>query len=156
MIDSVMLCGAIVVILGMALGLTGFLVDAQIPDRILHWFSSLTGNKWAFLAGLNVFLIVVGCIMDIFSAIVVIVPIIAPLTLSYGIDPYHLCAIFLVNLEIGYSTPPVGMNLFIASLKFDRPITVLYRASIPYLVLLIVCLLLVTYVPALSLWLAGS
>lgn len=156
MVDSAMLCGAIVVILGMALGLTGFLVDAQIPDRILHWFSGLTGNKWAFLAGLNVFLIVVGCIMDIFSAIVVIVPIIAPLASSYGIDPYHLCAIFLVNLEIGYSTPPVGMNLFIASLKFDRPITVLYRASIPYLALLIVCLLLVTYVPWLSLWLAGS
>lgn len=153
MIESAMLCGAIVIILGMALGLTGFLVDAQIPDRILHWLIALTGSKWTFLAGLNVFLILVGCIMDIFSAIVVIVPIITPLAQSYGIDPYHLCAIFLVNLEIGYSTPPVGMNLFIASLKFDRPITVLYRASIPYLMLLIVCLLLVTYVPSLSLWL---
>jgi tripartite ATP-independent transporter DctM subunit len=155
MIDSAMLCGAIVVILGMALGLTGFLVDAQVPNRILNWFSGLTDNKWVFLAGLNIFLIVVGCIMDIFSAIVVIVPIIAPLAQSYGIDPYHLCAIFLVNLEIGYSTPPVGMNLFIASLKFERPITVLYRASVPYLVLLIVCLLLVTYVPAFSLWLVS-
>jgi TRAP-type C4-dicarboxylate transport system permease large subunit len=93
--------------------------------------------------------------MDIFSAIVVIVPIIAPLALNYGVDPYHLCAIFLVNLEIGYSTPPVGMNLFIASLKFGRPITVVYRASLPYLGLLLACLALVTYVPWLSLWLVG-
>lgn len=156
MIESAMLCGAIVVILGMALGLTGYLVDARIPNRILQWLALLTGNKWLFLAGLNLFLIVVGCIMDIFSAIVVIVPIIAPLALNYGVDPYHLCAIFLVNLEIGYSTPPVGMNLFIASLKFGRPITVVYRASLPYLALLLACLALVTYVPWLSLWLVGS
>jgi C4-dicarboxylate transporter DctM subunit len=155
MIESAMLCGAIVVILGMALGLTGYLVDAQIPSRIVNWLTGLTGNKWVFLAALNFFLIGVGCIMDIFSAVVIIVPIIAPLAISYGINPYHLCAIFLVNLEIGYSTPPVGMNLFIASLKFDRPITVLYRASIPYLALLLLCLIIVTYVPALSLWLVG-
>jgi C4-dicarboxylate transporter DctM subunit len=155
MVQSALLAGAIIIILGTALGFTGYLVDAQIPDRLLRQLTALTDNKWMFLAGMNIFLIAVGCIMDIFSAIVIIVPIMVPLALNYGIDPYHLCAIFLVNLEIGYSTPPVGMNLFIASLKFDQPITTLYKASLPYLALLLLCLLVVTYVPALSLFLIG-
>lgn len=155
MVESALLAGAIIIILGTALGFTGYLVDAQIPDRLLRQLTALTANKWMFLAGMNVFLIAVGCIMDIFSAIVIIVPIMVPLALNYGIDPYHLCAIFLVNLEIGYSTPPVGMNLFIASLKFEQPITTLYKASLPYLALLLLCLLVVTYVPALSLFLIG-
>jgi len=153
MVESAILSGAIIIILGMALGFTGYLVDAQIPGRLLGILTRLTQNKYLFLAGLNVFLIGVGCIMDIFSAIVIVVPIIVPVAQSYGIDLYHLCAIFLVNLEIGYSTPPVGMNLFIASLKFDQPVTVLYRASLPYLLLLLICLLMVTYMPALSLFL---
>jgi C4-dicarboxylate transporter DctM subunit len=150
MVESTLLAGAIIIILGMALGFTGYLVDAQIPRRILTLLSSLTDNKWLFLAGLNLFLIAVGCIMDIFSAIVIVVPLVVPVAKNYGIDPYHLCAIFLVNLEIGYSTPPVGMNLFIASLKFGQPITALYRASLPFLLLLVLCLLLVTYLPVLS------
>lgn len=153
MVESAMLSGAIIIILGMALGFTGYLVDAQIPRRLLGMLTHLTQNKYLFLAGLNIFLIGVGCIMDIFSAIVIVVPIIVPVAKSYGIDLYHLCAIFLVNLEIGYSTPPVGMNLFIASLKFEQPVTVLYRASLPFLLLLAICLLLVTYMPALSLFL---
>ncbi len=150
MVESAVLSGAIIIILAMALGFTAYLVDARIPDQVIDLLTGLTRNKYLFLAGLNLMLIVVGCIMDIFSAIVIIVPIIAPVALSYGIDPYHLSAIFLLNLEIGYSTPPVGMNLFIASLKFNRPVTTLYRASLPYLLLLVLCLLIVTYLPAIA------
>jgi C4-dicarboxylate transporter, DctM subunit len=153
MIESAMLSGAIIVILGFALGFTGYLVDEQIPNRILAYLTSLTNNKYVFLAGLNIFLLAAGCIMDIFSALVIIVPIMVPIALKYGIDPVHLCIIFLVNLEIGYSTPPVGINLFISSLKFEKPVTLLYRASVPYLLLLLGLLILITYVPGLSLFL---
>jgi len=151
MIESVMLAGAIIVILGFALGFTGYLVEEQIPGRILTFLTNLTENKFIFLAGLNLFLLAVGCIMDIFSAIIVIVPIMVPIALKYGVDPIHLCVIFMVNLEIGYSTPPIGMNLFIAGLKFQKPITVLYRASVPYPILMLAFLILITYVPLLSL-----
>lgn len=153
MIESAVLSGAIIVILGVALGFTGFLIDEQIPNRILSSLTGLTQNKYIFLAGLNVFLLVVGCVMDIFSAIVVIVPIMVPVALVYGIDPVHLCIIFLVNLEIGYATPPVGINLFISSLKFKKPVTLLYRASVPYLVILLLVLIAITYIPAISLFL---
>ena len=153
MIESAMLSGAIIIILGFALGFTGYLVDEQIPNRILAYLTTLTNNKYVFLAGLNLFLLAAGCIMDIFSALVIIVPIMVPVAVQYGIDPVHLCVIFLVNLEIGYSTPPVGINLFISSLKFEKPITLLYRASVPYLLLLLSLLILITYVPVLSLFL---
>ena len=153
MVESAVLSGAIIIILGFALGFTGYLVDEQIPDRILQQLIALTADKWVFLAGLNLFLLAVGCVMDIFSAIVIIVPIIVPIAIQYGVDPVHLAVIFLVNLEIGYSTPPVGINLFIASLTFKQPVTRLYRASIPYLVLLLLALAVITYLPDLSLWL---
>jgi len=152
-VESAVLSGAIIVILGVALGFTGFLVDEQIPNRILEFLTAFSDSKLVFLAGLNLFLLAVGCIMDIFSAIVIVVPIIVPVALSYGVDPIHLCVIFLVNLEIGYSTPPVGINLFISSLKFEKPVTLLYRASLPYLVLLLGALVVITYVPWLSLFL---
>ena len=152
MVESAKLSGAIIIILAVSLGLTGYLVDEQIPGRLLSFLTDITGNKYAFLAGLNLFLLAVGCMMDIFSAIVIIVPIMVPVALKYGIDPIHLCVIFLVNLEIGYSTPPVGINLFISSIKFQKPVTTLYRASIPYLLLLLLALILITYVPVLSLW----
>ncbi|MHC4105222.1 MAG: TRAP transporter large permease [Planctomycetota bacterium] len=153
MIESAVLSGAIIVILGVALGFTGYLVDEKIPDRILAGLSALTHNKYVFLAGLNLFLLAVGCIMDIFSAIVIVVPIIVPIALKYGIDPIHLGVIFLVNLEIGYSTPPIGINLFISSIKFEKPVTLLYRASLPYLLLMLLFLVLITYIPPLSLFL---
>jgi len=153
MIESAVLSGAIIVILGFALGFTGYLVDEKIPDQILAGLSALTHNKYVFLAGLNLFLLAVGCIMDIFSAIVIVVPIIVPIALKYGIDPIHLGVIFLVNLEIGYSTPPIGINLFIASIKFEKPVTLLYRASLPYLLLMLLFLVLITYIPPLSLFL---
>ncbi|MCG6895096.1 MAG: TRAP transporter large permease subunit [Desulfobacteraceae bacterium] len=150
-VESCLLSGAIIVILGFSLGFTGYLVDQQIPSRILELMTGWTDNRWVFLAGLNGFLLLVGCFMDVFSAIVIIVPIIVPIALTYGIDPFHLGVIFLINLEIGYSTPPIGMNLFIASMKFRQPVTQLYRASLPYLVWMLVVLVLVTYVPAISL-----
>jgi C4-dicarboxylate transporter, DctM subunit len=150
LVEGMMLAGAIIAILGFAMGFTGFLVDEQIPARILKGLSAFTQNRYLFLALMNLFLLGVGCIMDIFSAIVVVVPILVPVALQYGIDPVHLAVIFLVNLEIGYSTPPVGMNLFIASLKFEKPVTLLYRSSIPYLLLLLGLLLLITYAPFLS------
>jgi tripartite ATP-independent transporter DctM subunit len=153
MIESARLSGAIIVILGVALGFTAYLVDEKIPDQILAYLTSLTQNKYLFLAGLNVFLLAVGCVMDIFSAIIIIVPIIVPIALQYGVDPVHLGVIFLVNLEIGYSTPPVGINLFISSLKFQQPVTRLYRASLPYLFMLLLLLILITYVPSFSLFL---
>jgi len=152
-VESAMLSGAILVILGFALGFTGYLVDEQIPDRLLKYLTTMTESRILFLAGLNIFLLAAGCIMDIFSATMIIVPIIVPIALKYGVDPVHLGVVFLVNLEIGYSTPPVGINLFIASLKFRKPVVQLYRASWPYLVLLLGLLAVITYVPGLSLFL---
>ena len=152
-VESAVLSGAIIVILGFALGFTGVLVDARIPDRILAFLTSVTESRILFLAGLNLFLLAVGCTMDIFSAIVIVVPIMVPIALTYGIDPIHLCVIFMANLEIGYSTPPVGINLFISSIKFKKPLTFLYRASLPYLVLMLAALLFITYVPWFSLFL---
>lgn len=151
-VESTVLSGAILIILGVALGFTGYLVDEQIPNKILGLISRLTDSRLLFLAGLNVFLLVVGCIMDIFSATIIVVPIMVPIALKFGIDPIHLCIIFLVNLEIGYSTPPIGMNLFIAGLKFNRPVTALYRAALPFLALMLLMMLVITYVPALSLF----
>ncbi len=151
MVESAMLSGAIIVILGFALGFTGYLVDERIPERLLTYLTALTANRIVFLAGLNLFLLAAGCIMDVFSAIMIIVPIIVPIALSYGVDPVHLGVVFLVNLEIGYSTPPVGLNLFIASLKFRKPVVRLYAASWPYLAVLLILLVVITYVPRLSL-----
>lgn len=152
-VESTVLAGAIIIILAMSLGLTGYLVDIRVPDRILNFITGITSNKFVFLGCLNLFLLAVGCIMDIFSAIIIVVPIMVPVAQSFGIDPIHLCVIFLVNLEIGYSTPPVGINLFISSLKFEKPVTRLYRASLPYLGVLLIALLIITYVPVLSLFL---
>jgi tripartite ATP-independent transporter DctM subunit len=152
-IESVIVSGAIIIILGFALGFTGYLVDEEIPGRLLGYLVNLTKNKYYFLAGLNLFLLAVGCLMDIFSAIVIIVPVIVPIAVQYGIDPVHLGIIFLLNLEIGYSTPPVGINLFIAGLKFGKPVTQLYRASVPYLLIMLILLAAITYIPSLSLFL---
>jgi tripartite ATP-independent transporter DctM subunit len=150
-VESAMLTGALVVILGAALALTAYLVEAQVPARLLEWLTAWTQERWLFLAGLNVVLLAAGCLMDIFSATVILVPVIAPIAQRYGVDPLHLCVIFLINLEIGYSTPPIGMNLFIASLKFDTPVTTLYRASAPFLVVMLAVLLAVIFLPHLSL-----
>ena len=134
------------------MGLTNLLIDAQLPMRLLDWMQGSIDTPLKFLILLNLFLLVVGAMMDIFSATVVIVPLILPLAQRFGIDPVHLGIIFLANLEIGYSTPPVGINLFIASQRFNKPILSLFRAALPFLALMLVWLMLVTYIPALSLW----
>ena len=150
--ESMVLVGGILIILGMAMGLTNYLIDAEIPMRILDFMRKYIDSKLTFLLLLNLFLLVVGCMMDIFSAIMVVVPLIIPIAVSFGVDPIHLGIIFLTNLEIGYSTPPVGINLFIASSRFQTPATELYRAVLPFIGLRLIGLALVTYIPALSLF----
>ncbi|ABW68958.1 TRAP transporter large permease [Desulfosudis oleivorans] len=152
-IDSMVMVGAILIVLAVALGLTNFLVDVQVPQRLVAVVSAHVSSKILFLLLLNIFLLIVGCLMDIFSAIVIVVPLVAPVAATFDIDPVHLAIIFLANLEIGYLTPPVGINLFISSLRFDIPIVRLYRMVIPFLALLVAALLLISYFPALSLWL---
>jgi tripartite ATP-independent transporter DctM subunit len=149
--ECVVLIGGVLIILGVAMGLTSYLVDAQIPARILEWAEASISSPLVFLLGLNVFLIIVGCLMDIFSAIVVVVPLIVPLGNAFGIDPVHLGIIFIANLELGYLTPPVGLNLFLAAYRFERPLLKIWRAAIPMLVILAVGVILVTYVPSLTL-----
>jgi C4-dicarboxylate transporter DctM subunit len=155
MIQSTKMVGGIMIILGGALGFTNYLVDAFIPMKILNFMEGIVENKIGFLLILNLFLILVGCMMDIFSAILVVVPLIVPLASRFGIDPVHLGVVFLANLGIGYNTPPVGLNLFIASSRFERPIVQIYKATLPFLLLLLFSLLLITYWPALSLFLPG-
>ncbi len=149
--DSMSLVGAILLILCCALGLTNYLVDEEVPMIIMDWMRKFLTDKYSFLLFLNLFLLIVGCMMDIFSAIIVVVPLIIPIANEFGINPIHLAIIFLTNLEIGYITPPVGINLFISSYRFKRPVTELYRISIPYLFLLLFALVIITYVPQLSL-----
>ncbi|MEN8106506.1 MAG: TRAP transporter large permease subunit [Pseudomonadota bacterium] len=150
--DAAVLVGCILVILSVAMGLTNLLIDAQVPMKILGWMELHVESELQFLILLNIFLLVVGCMMDIFSAIVVVVPLILPIAIRYGIDPVHLGIIFLANLEIGYSTPPVGINLFIASQRFGKPVLSLFRSTIPFLFLMLIWLVMVTYIPSISLW----
>jgi len=151
--ESMQMVGGIMIILGAALTFTNYLVDALIPMKILEFMETFVETRIGFLMALNLFLILVGCMMDIFSAILVVVPLIVPLADRFGVDPVHLGIIFLANLAIGYNTPPVGLNLFIASSRFDQPVVRLYRATLPFLLLLLFTLLLITYWPGLSLFL---
>jgi len=153
MIESMKMVGAIMIVLGAALGLTNYLVDAFVPMKILDFMKGMVESKIGFLIMLNLFLLAVGCMMDIFSAILVVVPLIVPMAEQFQVDPVHLGVIFLANLGIGYNTPPVGLNLFIASSRFDRPIITLYRATLPFLFLLLLTLVMITYWPGLSLFL---
>lgn len=150
--EAMILVGAILIVLGCALGLTNYMIDAEIPSRIFEFLHAHVSSPWAFLALLNVFLLVVNMV-EIFSAIVIVVPIIVPVALQYGIDPVHLGTLFLLNLELGYMTPPLGLNLFLASRRFDKPLPVLYRAVAPFWFLILAVLAVVTYWPGLSLWL---
>lgn len=151
--ESMVLVGGILVILGAALGMANYMIDAEIPMAILGFMKQFIESKLLFLATLNIFLLIVGALMDIFSAILVIVPLIIPIAANFGVDPVHLGIIFLANLGIGYTTPPVGMNLFIASFRFEKPIVKLYAASVPFLIILLISLIFITYIPELSLWL---
>ncbi|HKK14609.1 MAG TPA: TRAP transporter large permease [Gammaproteobacteria bacterium] len=150
--DTAILVGSILIILAVAMGLTNLLIDAQVPMHVLDWLERAIHSRLEFLLLLNLFLLAVGCMMDIFSATVVVVPLILPLAERFGVDPVHLGIVFLANLEIGYSTPPVGINLFIASQRFGRPVLSLFRAALPFLALMLLWLAIVTYVPETSLW----
>jgi C4-dicarboxylate transporter, DctM subunit len=148
---SMMLFGGIMVILAASMASTNFLIDQQVPSRLFAFINTYIDNKYTFLLLLNIFLLIVGSILDIFSALVLVVPLILPIAAGYDISPLHLGIIFLTNLQIGYCTPPVGLNLFLASYRFKRPVVELYRATLPFLGLLLVTLLLITYFPWLSL-----
>ncbi len=151
--DSMLLVGAIMMILGAAFGLTSYLIDEEVPMKLFELTKTFIASPTVFLIVLNIFLLIVGMMMDIFSALIVVVPLIIPVATSYGIDPIHLGIIFLTNLEIGYLTPPVGLNLFISSLRFEKPVFTVVRATLVFIVILLVALLVITYVPSLSLWL---
>jgi len=153
--ESMILVGGILIILACALGLTNYLIDAEIPMQLLDWMQQYVSSKYTFLLLLNIFLLIVGCLMDIFSALIVVVPLIVPVAIGFGVDPVHLGIIFLTNLEIGYLTPPVGLNLFISSYRFNEPVVSLYAASIPFLLLLLAALFVITYIPAISLFLVN-
>ena len=148
--ECLVLIGGVLLILGMAMGFSSYMVDAMIPARALEWVQAHIDSKLVFLLFLNLFLLAVGAVMDIFSATVVVVPLIVPLGLAFGIDPIHLGIIFIANLELGYLTPPVGLNLFFASYRFERPLLEIYRAAVPFLIILGFGVLLITYVPVLT------
>ncbi len=148
--ESMVLVGAILMILGAAMGLTSYLIDAEVPQKLFEIVSQYVTSKWLFLIVLNIFLIIVGMMMDIYSALIVVVPLIIPIAKQYNIDPIHLGIIFLTNLEIGYLTPPVGLNLFLSSFRFKKPITQVTIATFPFIIILLVVLVIITYIPEIS------
>ncbi|MBN1356086.1 TRAP transporter large permease [bacterium] len=150
---SMVLVGSILIIMGCAMGYTNILLDAEVPVRILDAIKVHMHSRLAFLIALNVFLLIVGCMLDIFSALIVVIPLIVPIARSYDVNLVHLGIIFLANLNIGYMTPPVGLNLFISSIRFKKPVITLYWATIPFLVIMFISLILITYIPGLSLFL---
>ena len=150
-VDAMTIVGGIILILGVSMAFTNFLIDAQVPNQLFGWIKTYIHDKWTFLLLLNIFLLLIGAILDIFSAIVIIAPLLIPIALGYGIHPIHLGVIFLANMQIGYFTPPVGVNLFIASYRFNKSITELYHATIPFMFVLLGAVLLITYWPWLSL-----
>ena len=150
-VDCTSLIGGVLIILGVAMGLTSYLVDAQIPMELLSWVKTTINNKYTFLLLLNIFLLGVGCLMDIFSAIIVIVPLITPLGIYFGIDPVHLAIIFIANLELGFLTPPVGMNLFLSAYRFNEPMPKIYKATLPFFLIKLLAVGLITYIPILTL-----
>jgi C4-dicarboxylate transporter, DctM subunit len=155
MTECGLLIGGVLLILGVALGLTHYLILEQVPDQAAEWVTSTIKSPLLFLLALNILLLAVGCLMDIYSAIVVVVPILVPVAAAFGIPPVHLGVIFLANLELGFLTPPVGMNLFLASYRFNRPMPEVMVSVLPLLGVLAVGVLLITYVPVLTLWLPG-
>jgi C4-dicarboxylate transporter, DctM subunit len=149
--DSMVMVGGILLILGVCLAFTNFLIDAEVPMKIFNICKVFIGSKFVFLILLNIFLLILGTMLDIFSAIIIVVPLILPIAQEYGIDPIHLGIIFLANMQIGYLTPPVGMNLFIAGYRFNKPIIEIFRATTPFMLVLLLAVIIITYWPWLSL-----
>lgn len=155
MTECGLLVGGVMLILGVALGFTHYMVDAQIPDQAVAWATGTIHSKWVFLLALNVVLLAIGGLVEIYAAIVVVVPLLVPLGLAFGIDPIHLGIIFLANMELGFLAPPVGLNLLLSSYRFNKPMTEVTRASLPMLGVMFLGVLLITYVPWLTTWLPG-
>jgi tripartite ATP-independent transporter DctM subunit len=153
--ESMVLVGAILMILGMSLASTNYMIDIQVPQRLFELISAYVSSPTSFLIALLFFLLLLGAILDIFSAIVLVVPLILPVALGYGIHPIHLGIVFLAAMELGYLTPPVGLNLFISSYRFDKDIAEVYAATLPFLLVLLVCVVIIAFVPQLSLFLLG-
>ena len=148
--DSMVLVGGVLIILSVSLASTNYLIDAEVPTRLFEFIREHIDSKLTFLMLLNIFLLLLGMILDIFSALVIIVPLTLPIAVGYGIHPIHFGIIFLANMQIGYFTPPVGMNLFIASYRFKKPVSELYMATIPFMLILFLAVLIITYWPALT------
>lgn len=151
MVRSMILFGGILVVLAASMATTNYLVDQEVPMRLFELIREHISSKYTFLLLLNIFLLIVGSMLDIFSALVLVVPIIIPIAEAFGVDLVHLGIIFLTNLQIGYCTPPVGLNLFLASYRFEKSVITLYRATLPFLALLVVTLIIITYFPFISL-----
>lgn len=150
LVDAAVMIGGIMIILATAMGLTNYLIFADVPTLATEWVQSAIESPWLFLLALNGFLLIAGCLLDIFSALVVIVPLILPVAMAFGVDPVHLGIVFLANMQLGYLTPPVGMNLFLAAFRFERPLLEICWASAPFFLLSLVGVLIITFVPALS------
>ncbi len=155
LIDCCALIGGVLIILGVAMGLTSYIIDAEVPMTLLEWVKTNISSKYIFLILLNVFLLIVGCMMDIFSATIIVVPLIKPIAAYFGIDPIHLAIIFIANLELGYLTPPVGMNLFLSAYRFNESMKSVYTSTMPFYFVMLFCVILITYFPILSTWLVG-
>ena len=151
-VESMVMVGGILLILGIALGFTNYLVDAEVPQQLMVSMQTYIKSPLGFLLLLNILLLALGAMLDIFSALVIMVPLLLPVAVGYGIHPVHLGIIFLANMQVGYFTPPVGMNLFIASYRFKKPLLELYSATLPFMLILLVALAMITYMPVLSLW----
>jgi tripartite ATP-independent transporter DctM subunit len=150
-VETAALSGAFLIILGVALGFTNYLTFAEVPAQALAWVRAHVESRWVFLLTLNAFLVVVGALMDIYSAIFVIAPLIIPMGAAYGIDPVHLGIVFLANMELGYLMPPMGENLFLSAFRFNQPLARVCYSTLPYTLILLATVLLITYVPSLTL-----
>jgi tripartite ATP-independent transporter DctM subunit len=150
LVKSSVLAGSVLILLSAAMGITSYIVDAQIPDTLVSWVRAHIESRVVFLLALNGLLIVVGCLVDIFSAIVVLAPLVVPMAVAFNVHPVHLGVIFLANLELGYLTPPVGLNLYLAASRFEKPLTTVVRTVLPFLLILAVAVLLITYLPVIS------
>jgi tripartite ATP-independent transporter DctM subunit len=155
-VDSMTLVGAILIIMACGIGFTAWMIQAEIPTKLLDFLETLIHTKVLFIVSLNIFLIIVGMLMEIFTAIVVAVPLVLPLAAAYGLDPFHFAIIFLLNLEIAYLAPPMGINLFIASLRFGKPVTYLYGSVLTFIGILFATLMIVCYVPSIVTWLPNQ
>ena len=151
--ESMVLVGGILLILGASLASTNYIIDAEVPQQLISFVNGFVDSRTSFLCLLLLFLLVLGAFLDIFSALVLVVPLILPVAAEYGVEPVHLGMVFLATMQLGYLTPPVGLNLFIASYRFDKPIVEVYLATFPFLLILLVAVVVITFFPELSLML---